>query len=75
MIAILRFAAALLVVLAGMTALIIGLEGAQNPAAERMVAVVGLVIIAMCGAFGVVGIVIGLRQAIERRLENRRRRF
>ena len=75
MVAVLRFLATFAVVVATMTASIIGLEGAQNPVAERIVAVIGLLIIAMCGAFGILGLAIGVRQAIERRLENRRRRF
>lgn len=57
-----RFVAALMVMIATMIASIGGLERAQNPAAARGVAIMGLLIIAFCGAFGLLGIYLGAKR-------------
>ena len=50
---------------------IAGMQNAQNPQAAAGVAVIGLLIIAFCGAFAVFGIVLGVGQAIQQRLNER----
>ena len=63
MVPLLRIALTLAIALVAIIASITGFDGAQNPAAERGVAIIGCVIIAFSGAFALFGVYLGLRSS------------